>query len=192
MRSILSLQFLGPYLPHTTCFTDTREDSAPPWRCSWCLGDGAVRERLYLGLWCVGVFYFILQIKHIHNNQQTKQNFMDAPVEGLKKIMSHFRSVAPNFFTAETPLRNWVETCAFLFSPSIPAFCPEPVSFHSPKPLRMSPPTPYQEAARPSFCCQWVFGSSITPEAELIFLCDLAEVPGLRAVRQPHLSCSSP
>ena len=139
----------------------------------------------------VGVF-LVLQIEHVHNNQQTKQDFMDAPVEGLKKIMSCFRSVAPDFFTAKTPLRKWAVTCAFLFSPSIAAFCPEPVSFHSPNPLGISPPIPYQEVARSSFSCHQVFASSITPEAELMLLSDLAEVPGPRAVRQPHLSCSSP
>lgn len=103
----------------------------------------------------------------------------------------HVRSVAPNFFTAETPLRKWAVTCVFLSSPSIAAFCPEPVSFHSPNPLGMSPPVPYQEAARSSFCCHRVFGSNIAPEAELMLLSDLAEVPGPRAARQPHLSCSS-
>lgn len=39
-------------------------------------------------------FFLFLQIEQVHNNQQKKQ---DAPVEGLKKIMLHFRSVAPNF-----------------------------------------------------------------------------------------------
>lgn len=145
-------------------------------------------------IWVYGVWGFLFYFTdQTHSQQPTdKAELYGCSCGGLKKIMSHFRSVAPNFFTAETPLRNWVETCAFLFSPSIPAFCPEPVSFHSPKPLRVSPPTPYQEAARSCFCCHWVFGSSITPEAELIFLSDVAEVPGLRAVRQPHLSCSSP
>lgn len=33
MRSILSLQFLGPYLSYTSHFADAKEDSAPPWRC---------------------------------------------------------------------------------------------------------------------------------------------------------------
>lgn len=64
-------------------------------------------------------FFFLLYIEQVHNNQQKKQDFMDAPVEGLKKIMSHFRSVAPNFFTAQTPLIK----CAFLFSPSVTAQC---------------------------------------------------------------------
>lgn len=32
MRSILSLQFLGPYLSFTSHFADAKEDSAPPWR----------------------------------------------------------------------------------------------------------------------------------------------------------------
>lgn len=42
-------------------------------------------------------FFLFLRIEQVHNNQQKKQDFMDAPVEGLKKIMLHFRSVAPNF-----------------------------------------------------------------------------------------------
>lgn len=72
------------------------------------------------------------------------------------------------FFAVETPLRKWVVTCAFLFTSSAGAFCPEPVSFHSPNPLWMSPPIPYQEPGRSSFFCHWVFGSSITPQAELM------------------------
>lgn len=59
----------------------------------------------------VGVFLF-LYIEQVHN-QQKKQDFM----EGLKKIRSHFRSVAPNFFTAQTLLIK----CAFLFSASVTA-----------------------------------------------------------------------
>lgn len=39
-----------------------------------------------------------LQIEQVQNNQQKKQDFMDAPEEGFKKITLHFRSVAPNFF----------------------------------------------------------------------------------------------
>lgn len=77
----------------------------------------------------------------------------DASVEGLKKIMSYFRSVVLNFFTAEIPLRKWAVNCVLLFSPSIAAFCPESVPFHSPNSLRTSPPVPYQENAR-SFLLQ--------------------------------------
>lgn len=85
---------------------------------------GRWRENVFE--FVVGFFCLFLQIKHIHNNQQTKENFMDRPVEGLKKIMSCFRAVAPIlyfFATLETPLRKWAVTCAFLFSPSIAAFC---------------------------------------------------------------------
>lgn len=153
--SILSLQFLGPYLPHTTRFTDTKEDSPPAWRCQWCPGDGAVRGRLYLV--CGGLFVLFLQIKCIHNNQQTKQDFMHAHVEGVKKIMSHCRSVAPNFVTAETPPRKWAATCAFLFSPSICAFCPEPVSFHSSNLCRMPPPKRLQD---PPFAATGFLGAA--------------------------------
>lgn len=51
------------------------------------------RFGVVVGEWIV----LFLQIEQVHNNQQKKQDFMDAPVEGLKKIMLHFRSVAPNF-----------------------------------------------------------------------------------------------
>lgn len=80
----------------------------------------------------------------------------------------------------------------FCLSPSVAAFCSEPVSFHSPNPLGMSPPIPYQEATRSSFCCHWVFGSSISPEAEFMLLFDLAEVPGPKAAPHPDRALASP
>lgn len=82
---------------------------------------------------------------------------MHAPVEGVKKIMSHCRSVAPNFVTAETPPRKWAATCAFLFSPSICAFCPEPVSFHSSNLCRMPPPKRLQD---PPFAATGFLGAA--------------------------------
>lgn len=85
MRSILPLQFLGPYLSYTTHFIDAKEDSAPRWRCQQCLGDGTVTERLYLGWIRVFVCLFFLQIEQVYATNRKSRTLWMLLWKGLRK-----------------------------------------------------------------------------------------------------------
>lgn len=79
MRSIISPQFLGPYLSYTTHRCQRRQCSSREMLAMsgrW----SSYRETIFRVVVGGGAFLF-LYIEQVPNNQQKKQDFMDAPVD---------------------------------------------------------------------------------------------------------------